>query len=133
MFKTKFIISTVTFVTFLIITSTIKNKTRLIEKNLSNLSQEILLKKKDINETQLDFYYLTSPKEIFTNYINLLMASQVFIEDDSTLMKNLNMIVNYFDAFTTNVINKWQVTIENNMKFTLNQSRILRTLKGLYS
>ena len=64
MFKTKLIISITIFVTFLIITSAIKNKTREIEKQISNLNTEILAKKKDFNETQLDFYYLTSPSEI---------------------------------------------------------------------
>ena len=37
MFKKKIIISITIFVTFLVITSAIKNKTRLIEKNISNL------------------------------------------------------------------------------------------------
>ena len=64
MFKTKFIISISIFVIFLIITSAIKNKTRIIEKQISNLNTNILLKKKDINEAQLDFYYLSSPSEI---------------------------------------------------------------------
>ena len=64
MFKTKFIISTAIFVIFLIITSAIKNQTRVIEKKISNLSLKILFKKKNINEAQLDFYYLTSPAEI---------------------------------------------------------------------
>ena len=64
MFKTKIIISITIFVTFLIITSAIKNKTRIIEKNISNLNSKILIKSKNINEAQLDFYYLTSPAEI---------------------------------------------------------------------
>ena len=64
MFKTKFIIISSLFISFLLITSTIKNKTRVIEKNISNLSKIILFKTKDINEAQLDFHYLTSPAEI---------------------------------------------------------------------
>ena len=64
MFKTKFIISTIIFVTFLIVTSAVKNETRILEKKITNLTNDILIKKKDISETQLDFYYLSSPKEI---------------------------------------------------------------------
>ena len=64
MFKTKFIISTVIFTSFLIITSAIKNKTRVLEKKVSILNAKILYKQKNINETQLDFYYLSSPQEI---------------------------------------------------------------------
>ena len=64
MFKMKLIIASSIFISFLLITSTIKNKTRVIEKNISNLSKIILFKTKDINEAQLDFHYLTSPAEI---------------------------------------------------------------------
>ena len=64
MFRTKFIISSIIFITFLIITSAVKNETRILEKKITNLSNDILLKRKDINETQLDFYYLSSPKEV---------------------------------------------------------------------
>ena len=64
MLRTKFIISSIIFITFLIITSAVKNETRILEKKISNLSNDILLIKKDINETQLDFYYLSSPKEV---------------------------------------------------------------------
>jgi hypothetical protein len=71
MFKTKFLISITIFISFFVITSAIKNKTRIIEKKISKLYIEILSKEKDINETQLDFYYLTSPLEI-EKRINLI-------------------------------------------------------------
>ena len=71
MFNTKFLISTVIFVFFLIITSIVKNKTRIIEKNISELNIKILDKNKNINESQLDFYYLTSPSEIEKRLNNL--------------------------------------------------------------
>ncbi len=64
MLNKKFLICSAIFVSLLIITSAIKNKTRIIEKKISNLNIQILAKKKDINETQLDFHYLTSPSEI---------------------------------------------------------------------
>ena len=64
MFRMKFIIVLFVFLSFLLVTSTIKNKTRVIEKNISNLSTKIFIKTKDINEAQLDFHYLTSPAEI---------------------------------------------------------------------
>ena len=61
MFKTKFIISMTIFIIFLTITSIIKNKTRVTEKQISHLKKNILIKKKNFNESELDFYYLTSP------------------------------------------------------------------------
>ncbi len=75
MFKKKFLISSLVFITFLIITSFIKNKTRIIEKQITNLNKNILLNKKDINETQLDFHYLTSPAEL-EKRLNLLGFQQ---------------------------------------------------------
>ena len=87
MFKTKYIISLSLLASFLVITSTIKNKTRVIEKQISNLDSKILLKKKNINEAQLDFYYLTSPAEIekklniigFHNY-QTIKHSKIFLD-----------------------------------------------------
>ena len=87
MFKTKFIISTIIFITFLIVTSFIKNKTRIIEKQILSLNNKKLSKKKDVNEAQLDFYYLTSPAEIesrleligFNNY-QPIAYSKIFFD-----------------------------------------------------
>ena len=64
MFKTKYIISVSIITISLIITSIVKNETRIIEKKISILQIEILSKKNNINEAQLDFFYLTSPAEI---------------------------------------------------------------------
>ena len=47
MFKTKFMISTTIFITFLIITSVIKNKTRILEKQISNSQKLIIIKEKN--------------------------------------------------------------------------------------
>ncbi len=64
MFNTKLIFSALIFLFFLTVTSVIKNKTRIIEKEILSLDNKILFKENNINEAQLDFYYLTSPQEI---------------------------------------------------------------------
>ena len=64
MFKTRYLISFFIFVSLLIVTSAIKNETRMIEKKIFILKETILVKEKNINETQLEFFYLTSPAEI---------------------------------------------------------------------
>ena len=64
MFKLKTITLTIIFLTLLIITSIIKNQTRITEKKLYKLNKNIILKEKDVNESQLDFYFLTSPAEV---------------------------------------------------------------------
>jgi hypothetical protein len=59
------------FVILLLATSVIKNKTRVIEKQILNLNKIILVKEKNIHEAELDFYYLTSPTEL-EKKINLI-------------------------------------------------------------
>ena len=61
MFKIKIILSVITFSILLIVTSIIKNQTRETEKKILNLSKIIKTKEKDLNESQLDFTYLSSP------------------------------------------------------------------------
>lgn len=61
MFKIKIFVSVITFSILLIVTSIIKNQTRETEKKIHNLSKIITAKEKDLNESQLDFTYLSSP------------------------------------------------------------------------
>ena len=96
MFKMKFIIALSVFISFLIVTSTIKNKTRFIEKDISNLTTKIFTKTSDINEAQLDFEYLTSPAEIekkisiigFDNYQPIKYSRIFFDVSDFTEIQN---------------------------------------------
>ena len=71
MFRLRIIILTIIFLFLLITTSIIENQTRIIEKNLYKLNKAIILKEKDVNESQLDFYFLTSPAEIEKKIIML--------------------------------------------------------------
>ena len=99
MSKTKIIFSMSIIIIFLIITSTIKNETRIIEKKISNINSKILIKKKNINEAQLDFYYLTSPAEIekkinilgFENYKPIKYSRIFFNILDFTKIRKTNL------------------------------------------
>jgi hypothetical protein len=105
MFKTKYIISTILLVAFLIITSFIKNESRTLEKKITNLNIKILLNKKDINESQLDFYYLSSPAEIekrlniigLNNYQPISYSKIFFKVSDFTLNENKFSTLNNLD------------------------------------
>jgi hypothetical protein len=96
MFKTKFIVSATIFIIFLIITSIVKNKSRVLEKKITNLNSNIISKEKNVNEAQLDFYYLSSPAEIekklnrigFNNY-QPIAHSKIFLKiSDFTKIEN---------------------------------------------
>tara|TARA_B100000767_G_scaffold254058_1_gene259140 strand:- start:1498 stop:1836 length:339 start_codon:yes stop_codon:yes gene_type:complete len=92
MFKPKVIVIITIFLILLIITSIIKNQTRIIEKKLYKLNEKIVLKEKDVNESQLDFYFLISPAEIEKKVKILGQINYVPI-------KNSNIFLN-FSNFT---------------------------------
>jgi hypothetical protein len=106
MFRTKFIISISVFVILLLATSVIKNKTRVIEKQILNLNKIILVKEKNVNEAELDFYYLTSPEELekklnligFNNYQPIKYSNIYFNISDLTEIKNKFSNLNNFNG-----------------------------------
>tara|TARA_Y100000816_G_C26068806_1_gene561933 strand:+ start:1281 stop:1559 length:279 start_codon:yes stop_codon:yes gene_type:complete len=63
------------FSLLLFCTSIIKNKTRVIEKNIILYEKKISHLEKDLHESQLDYYYLTSPK-ILQEKISFLTNDQ---------------------------------------------------------
>ena len=72
--NTKLIISVAVFSLLLFCTSVIKNKTRIIEKNIESYEKQIFTLKKELFESQLDFNYLTSP--------NMLQKKLSFLTND---------------------------------------------------
>ncbi len=96
MFRTKIIISISVFIIFLIITSVIKNETRVLEKKISSIKIVILKKEKNVNEAELDFYYLTSPNELekkldligFNDYQPIKYSNIYFNISDLTKIQN---------------------------------------------
>ena len=105
MFKLKILVLPIIFLFLLIITSIIKNQTRIIEKKLYKLNKKILLKEKNINESQLDFYFLTSPAEIekkiiilSQNHYSPIQNSKIFLSlSDFTDVNNKMSIFNNYD------------------------------------
>ena len=87
MFKFKLFISLAVFSFLLILTSFVKNQTREIEKKIYSKYKTINIKEKDFNESQLDFYYLTSPfilEDKIKTYLNIeyspLNHSKIFFD-----------------------------------------------------
>ena len=109
MFKSKVILSSIIFLILLIVTSIVKNQTRIIEKKLYKLSKKISLKEKNINEAQLDFYFLTSPSQIekkikMLGYVNY------------SPIKNSNIFLSFLDF--TNIQNRISILNNQNEKKT---------------
>ena len=109
MFKLRIFISIITFSSLMIFTSFIKNQTREIEKNISNLNKEILIKEKDLNESELDFSYLTSPAVIQSKIEHL--------DNENYLIMEYSKIYLSLSDFT-NVEHKYAIQENKNEKKT---------------
>jgi len=90
----------VVVLTFLIITSLIKNESRLLEKKIINLNIKILSKEKNVNEAQLDFHYLSSPAKIETK-LSLIENNNYKPIEHSKIFLNISDFTFYQNKFST--------------------------------
>ena len=101
MFKIRIFFFSANYFFLLISTSIIKNKTREIEKNIYNISMKINKNKKDLNESQLDFSYLTSPSMIEKSiehvrkdeYYFAMELSKIFLSFNKFQIKKLQVLI----------------------------------------
>ena len=100
MLKIKFLISIIIFSSLLFGTSIIKNQSRELEKNIYNLSKKINLIEKDLNESQLDFSYLTSPS-ILENKIELIDHQDYITMNYSKIFPSLLTFINFKNSIAT--------------------------------
>tara|TARA_A100001011_G_scaffold393441_1_gene483274 strand:- start:337 stop:666 length:330 start_codon:yes stop_codon:yes gene_type:complete len=87
--KTKFIIPILIFSILLGMTSIIKNQTRIIEKKIYKIDRNISSIKKDLHETQLDFFYVSSPSYLLNKIKQIALIDYVPM-DFSKIYLNLN-------------------------------------------
>ncbi len=89
MHKINLLISISIFSILLGITSAVKNQTRAIEKNIYKLDRKIAIIEKDLYETELDFFYLSSPNYLSKKVKNLSLVEYVPM-DFSRIYLNYN-------------------------------------------
>ena len=89
MIKIKFLFTIFVFSFLLTITSIIKNQTRIIEKNIYKIDRKILVLKKDLSETELDYFYLSSPNNLSNRTKDLALVDYVPM-DFSRIYLNYN-------------------------------------------
>ena len=89
MIKIKFLLTIFVFSFLLTITSIIKNQTRIIEKNIYKIDRKILVLKKDLSETELDYFYLSSPNNLSNRTKDLALIDYVPM-DFSRIYLNYN-------------------------------------------
>jgi hypothetical protein len=116
----------ITLISGLIFTSLIKNKTRLIEKELLYLDNEINILSSDLSEASLDFHYLTTPERIsllaknfldenFMYYKEYQIKKSFKPEKDLAILKKLKNNYTFSQLSTSEFTNKkTNVTKETN-------------------
>ena len=107
----------ITLISGLIFTSLIKNKTRLLEKDLLYLDNEINSLTSILSEASLDFQYLTTPKNIsllaknfldenFLYYKKSQIKKSIKAEKDLVILKKLTNDHTFNQLSTEKSINK---------------------------
>lgn len=89
--SSKFIISLLVFSFLLFFTSIIKNKTRVIEKNIISYKKKISFLERELHESQLDYFYLSSPK--------ILQEKISFLSNDKYQYMSISKIYLNYDNF----------------------------------
>ena len=107
----------ITLISGLIFTSLVKNKTRLLEKELLYLDNEINSLNFSLNEASLDFEYLTTPKHIsllaknfldenFSYYKESQIKKSIKPEKDLAILKKLKNDNTFTQLSTEKSVNK---------------------------
>jgi len=103
MFNSKLFFSLTVFTFFLIITSLVKNQSRIVEKKIKGLNVSIIAKEKNISEAEMEFSYLSSPHEIVKKFndrdlekFEPIKHSNIFydIHDFYKIEKKLSNLIN---------------------------------------
>ena len=119
--------------------STLRRPLRLTNNNTmsdilyNEVAEELVMNSSPIynNRAEELNFSQSSLKEIFSNYVSLIEISSTRFDGESEIMKNLNYITDYFSEISIQMIYNWHVTIENYLRFSINQDRINKTFKSL--
>jgi hypothetical protein len=125
----------ITLISGLIFTSLIKNKTRLLEKDLLYLDNEINSLTSILSEASLDFQYLTTPKNIsllaknfldenFLYYKKSQIKKSIKAEKDLVILKKLRNDRTFNYSSTEKSVNK-----KSNIAKSIDNSQMLTVKK----
>ena len=78
---------------FIVLTSVVKNETRELEKEIYIINNKVVGKERYLNETQLEFSYLTSPN-IIEKKIDNLFVNKYISMDFSNIFLNFSSFEN---------------------------------------
>ena len=100
MFNKQLIISLSIFFIFMIYTSSVKHKTRNLEKKINNLNSEIGVLKKQLKDAKTDYVFLSSPEQL-KKYLITLNINDFSIYDASRIFFSTDQFIIYDDKQTS--------------------------------
>ena len=100
MFNKRLIISLSIFFIFMIYTSSVKHKTRNLEKKINNLNSEIGVLKKHLKDAKTDYVFLSSPEQL-KKYLITLNINDFSIYDASRIFFSTDQFAIYADKQTS--------------------------------
>jgi len=109
MFNKPLVISLSIFLIFMIYTSSVKHKTRNLEKKINNLNSEIGVLKKQLKDAKTDYVFLSSPEQL-KKYLITLNINDFSIYDVSRIFHSTDQFIIYNDKQTRllNLKSKWK-------------------------
>ena len=96
MFKKPLIISLSLFLVFMIYTSSVKHKTRNLEKKINILNSEIGILKKELKDAKTDYIFLSSPEQL-KKYLLILDVNDFSTYDVSRIFYSTDQFIIYKD------------------------------------
>ena len=99
MFKKPLIISLSLFLVFMIYTSSVKHKTRNLEKKINILNSEIGILKKELKDAKTDYIFLSSPEQL-KKYLLILDVNDFSTYDVSRIFDSTDQFIIYKDKQT---------------------------------
>ena len=99
MFNKSLIVSLSIFLFFMIYTSSVKHKTRNLEKKINILNREIGILKKELKDAETDYVFLSSPEQL-KDYLLILNINDFSIYDASRIFFSTDQFSIYDDKQT---------------------------------
>ena len=94
MFKKSLILSLTVFLTLMVITSVIKNKTRNLEKEIEKINKEVAFLKKQLSDAEIDYIYLSSPEKL-KKYLLTLNKEKYLSFDYSSIFFSIEQFLKH--------------------------------------
>ena len=109
MFNKPLVISLSIFLIFMIYISSLKHKTRNLEKKINNLNSEIGVLKKELKDAKTDYVFLSSPEQL-KKYLITLNINDFSIYDVSRIFHSTEQFKIYNDKQSRllNLKSKWK-------------------------